>query len=387
MKQPSKKRIAILGSTGSIGVQALAVVREYRNLFDVRILTANNNWELLVRQALEFKPQCVIISNKEHYDKVFEALDPYEISVFAGNESITDAMSHSDEIDLVLTAMVGFSGLEPTIAAIISGKAVAIANKEPVVAAGRLIMKLAAEHSVSILPVDSEHSAIFQALQGEHSPIENIILTASGGPFFKATPEQMRNISVAEAINHPRWKMGAKISVDSATLMNKGFEMIEARWLFGVDPDDIRVVIHPQSIIHSMVSFTDGSIIAQMSSPDMRLPIQYALTYPERLPLDIPRINFAQLAQLTFAEPDIDRFPCLSMAIEAMRISGNTPCAMNAANEVAVDAFIHGRIGFMEIPALVEKGIARAEHITDPTLEEIFMTDKTIREYTSSLIR
>lgn len=381
-----RKRVAILGSTGTIGVQALSVIREYPELFEVSLLTANNNADLLIRQSLEFNPPCVIISNKDLYDRVFEALDPYGINVFAGNESITDAVSTSSDIDLVLTAMVGFSGLEPTVAAIKAGKSVAVANKEPLVAAGSIIIPLALEHHVPILPVDSEHSAIFQALQGEHSPIEKIFLTASGGPFFHTPAEELEKVSVEQATNHPRWKMGKKITIDSSTLMNKGFEMIEAKWLFGVEPDDITVVIHPQSVIHSMVSFADGSVIAQMSMPDMRLPIQYALTYPDRIYLDIPRIDFFDLGQLTFSKPDVRKFPCLEMAIEALKKGGNLACAMNAANEVAVDAFLNGKISFTRIPHIVEAGMKYSHFVEAPSLDDIYMTDIQIREYTDKLV-
>ncbi len=382
-----KKRIAILGSTGSIGVQALQVVKAYPDLFEVQLLTAQNNSQLLIQQAIEFNVGTAIIGNKDLYQEVFDALDPHGISVYAGEESILDAMSSDSNIDLVLTSVVGFCGLEPTLAAIRSGKAVAIANKEPLVAAGHLVMRAAAEHRVPVLPVDSEHSAIFQCLQGEISPIERIYLTASGGPFYKTPLSEMQNVSVEQAINHPRWKMGKKITVDSSTLMNKGFEMIEAGWLFGVDYSKVTVVIHPQSIIHSMVSFADGSIKAQLSTPDMRLPIQYALTYPERTQLDIPRLDFAKLGELTFLEPNLEKFPCLAMAIEAMKTGGNLPCVMNAADEVAVYAFLDGKLNFLDIPKIVEKSMERYHHIADPTLEEILATDKETREFAKSLIR
>ncbi len=381
-----KKRIAIIGSTGSIGVQALQVVKAYPELFEVQLLSAYNNSRLLIEQAIEFKVGTAIIGNKDLYREVFNALDPHGISVYAGEESIVDAMSSDSNIDLVLTSVVGFCGLEPTLAAIRSGKAVAIANKEPLVAAGHLVMRAAAEHRVPVLPVDSEHSAIFQCLQGEMSPIERIYLTASGGPFYKTPLSEMANVSVEQAINHPRWKMGKKITVDSSTLMNKGFEMIEAGWLFGVDYSKITVVIHPQSIIHSMVSFADGSVKAQLSTPDMRLPIQYALTYPERTHLDIPRMDFAKLGELTFLEPNLEKFPCLAMATEAMKTGGNLPCVMNAADEVAVYAFLDGKLNFLDISKIVEKCMARYSHIADPTLEEILATDKETREFAQSLI-
>ena len=320
-----KRRLAILGSTGSIGVQALDVVGRHRDMFDIQLLTANNNSHLLIQQAIEFNAACVIIANEELYTEVYNALNPHGINVFAGMSSIIDAMSTAENIDMVLSAMVGFCGLEPTLAALRSGKAVAIANKEPLVAAGRIIMETARENHAAIIPVDSEHSAIFQSLQGAHSPIERIFLTASGGPFLRTPASELDNVTVADAVNHPRWKMGRKISVDSSTMMNKGFEMIEACWLFGVDISQITVVIHPQSVIHSMVSFQDGAVIGQMSLPDMRLPIQYALTYPERMPLDIPRLDFYKLGGFTFSEPDLAKFPCLGLAIDAMKKGGMRP--------------------------------------------------------------
>lgn len=381
-----KRRIAILGSTGSIGIQALDVVREHRELFDVQLLTAGNNSRLLIQQAVEFDAACVIIANEDLYAEVSEALTPHGINVFAGMDSIIDAMSTSGNIDLVLSAMVGFRGLEPTLAALRSGKTVAIANKEPLVAAGRIVMQTALEHNAAILPVDSEHSAIFQSLQGEHSPIERIYLTASGGPFLRTPAHELKNVTVAEAVNHPRWKMGRKITVDSSTLMNKGFEVIEACWLFGVDISQVTVVIHPQSVIHSMVAFRDGAVIGQMSLPDMRLPIQYALTYPERLHLDIPRLDFYKLGGFTFSEPDMDKFPCLRIALEAMRRGGNIPCAMNAANEVAVAAFLDERIRFTDIPAIVSRSIDKCSFIKEPDLNAVIDTDRAVREFASTLI-
>lgn len=381
-----KRRIAILGSTGSIGVQALDVIREHKEMFDVQLLTAGSNSSLLIRQAIEFDAACVIIADESLYDEVYEALNPHGINVFAGMSSIIDAMSSSDNIDMVLSAMVGFRGLEPTLAALRSGKAVAIANKEPLVAAGKIVMQTAREHNTPVLPVDSEHSAIFQALQGEHSPIERIFLTASGGPFLRTPASELAQVTVAEATNHPRWKMGRKITVDSSTLMNKGFEMIEACWLFGVDISQITVVIHPQSVIHSMVSFQDGAVMAQMSTPDMRLPIQYALSYPARMPLDIPRLDFYKLGGFTFAEPDTEKFPCLAMAVEAMHRGGNIPCAMNAANEVAVDAFLNGEIKFTDIPAVIRGCIDRCDYVKDPDLNAVLDTDKTVRDLALKLI-
>ena len=381
-----KRKIAILGSTGSIGIQALDVVRGHRDLFDVQLLTAGSNSSLLIRQAIEFNAACAIIADESLYDEVYEALNPHGINVFAGMGSIIDAMSTSDNIDMVLSAMVGFRGLEPTLAALRSGKAVAIANKEPLVAAGRIVMQTAREHNAPVLPVDSEHSAIFQALQGEHSPIERIFLTASGGPFLRTLASELAQVTVAEATNHPRWKMGRKITVDSSTLMNKGFEMIEACWLFGVDISQITVVIHPQSVIHSMVSFRDGAVIAQMSMPDMRLPIQYALTYPERMPLDVPRLDFYKLGGFTFSEPDTAKFPCLGFAVEAMRKGGNMPCIMNAANEVAVDAFLNESIRFTDIPAVISRCMEKCSFVKEPGLDDILETDRLTREFASNLI-
>ena len=381
-----KRRIAILGSTGSIGVQALDVVREHRELFDIQLLTAGSNSRLLIQQAIEVDAACAIIADESLYHEVSEALTPYGINVFAGMSSIMDAMTTAENIDIVLSAMVGFRGLAPTLAALRSGKAVAIANKEPLVAAGSIVMQTAREHNAAILPVDSEHSAIFQCLQGGHSPIERIFLTASGGPFLRTPLSELKNVTVEEAVNHPRWKMGRKITVDSSTLMNKGFEVIEACWLFGVDISQVTVVIHPQSVIHSMVAFRDGAVIGQMSQPDMRLPIQYALTYPERLPLDLPRLDFYKLGGLTFSEPDMTRFPCLRIALDAMKRGGNIPCALNAANEVAVAAFLDGKIRFTDIPVIVSRSTDRCSFIKDPDLNAVMDTDKAVREYASTLI-
>ena len=388
-----KRRLAILGSTGSIGVQALDVVGRHRDMFDIQLLTANNNSHLLIQQAIEFNAACVIIANEELYTEVYNALNPHGINVFAGMSSIIDAMSTAENIDMVLSAMVGFCGLEPTLAALRSGKAVAIANKEPLVAAGRIIMETARENHAAIIPVDSEHSAIFQSLQGAHSPIERIFLTASGGPFLRTPASELDNVTVADAVNHPRWKMGRKISVDSSTItidaasmMNKGFEMIEACWLFGVDISQITVVIHPQSVIHSMVSFQDGAVIGQMSLPDMRLPIQYALTYPERMPLDIPRLDFYKLGGFTFSEPDLAKFPCLGLAIDAMKKGGNTPCALNAANETAVAAFLNEEIRFTDIPAVVSRAVDKCSFIKEPDLSAILETDRSVREIAANII-
>lgn len=366
-------------------MQALDVVRAHPELFEIKLLTAMNNSRLLMEQAKEFSPDTVIIGNEELYQEVFDELDSLDIKVFAGESSITDYMA-SDSIDLILVSVVGFSGLKPILAAIRAGKAVAIANKEPIVAAGKIIMEEAAKYHAPILPVDSEHSAIFQCLQGETAPIETIFLTASGGPFLRTPLSELANVTPKEAVDHPRWSMGRKVSIDSATLMNKGFEMIEACHLFGVDQSRVTVVIHPQSIIHSMVSFQDGSVIAQMSMPDMRLAIQYALTYPERQTLDIPKVDFYKLGGLTFSEPDMDKFPCLAIAFEAMKKGGNIPCAMNAADEIAVNAFCEGRIRFTDIPVLIRKCISRCDFVRTPDIDTILQTDSAIREYATNLI-
>lgn len=382
----SRRRIAILGSTGSIGTQALSVIKEHKDLFEVELLTANNNSTLLIQQAIEFDANTVVICNPDLYDEVNRELAPKDIKVFAGSECISDILSSSSNIDMVLTAMVGFSGLKPTIAALSSGKSVALANKETLVAAGKIVTETAKEHNSVIIPVDSEHSAIFQCLQGERSPIEKIILTASGGPFLRTSPSDMGNVTVEDALNHPRWNMGPKVSIDSATMMNKGFEMIEAKWLFGVEPENIDILIHPQSYIHSMVQFEDGSIIAQMSYPDMKIPIQYAFSYPYRLPLEVPRVDLAKLGGFTFSSPDDVKFPCMKIAYSAIKSGGNVPCAMNAANEVAVKAFLDGEINFCIIPDIIQRTINKSSFIQEPTLDDIFATDKECREYANSLI-
>lgn len=384
--ETEKRRLAILGSTGSIGTQALDVVRNNRDLFDIQLLAAGSNSSLLIRQAVEFSPACVIIADESLYTEVYEALNPHGINVFAGIDSIVDAMATDNSIDMVLAAMTGFCGLMPILAALKSGKAVAIANKEPLVAAGRIVMRTALEHNAPVLPVDSEHSAIFQALQGAGTPIERIFLTASGGPFLRTPASGLGSVTAAEAVSHPRWKMGRKISVDSATLMNKGFELIEACRLFDVEPSRVTVVIHPQSVIHSMVSFRDGAVIAQMSTPDMRLPIQYALSYPSRLALDIPRVDFFKIGGFTFSEPDRVKFPCLAIAEEAAMRDGNTPCAMNAADEEAVKAFLNGKIAFTDIPSVVSACISRCSFVKDPDIQTILDTDKATREYAAHIM-
>ena len=363
-----KRRIAILGSTGSIGTQALDVIRQHRELFDVELLTANNNAELLVRQAIEFDANAVVICNENKYDEVNSALLPHDVKVFAGMDAVCDLVGGSN-IDMVLTALVGFSGLRPTVEAIKAGKPVALANKETLVAAGALVTALAREHRVPILPVDSEHSAIFQCLQGAgNNAVSRIHLTASGGPFRTWEKSAIAAARASDALKHPNWSMGAKVTVDSATMMNKGLEVIEAKWLFDIAPDDINVVVHPESVVHSMVEFEDGSVLAQLASPDMREPIQYALAYPERLSLSNRKLDFASLGSLSFFAPDPDRFPCLGLAFDAIRSGGNMPCVMNAANEVAVDAFLRDRIGFYDIPAIVRDTMAVSDSTPATTL-------------------
>lgn len=381
-----KRKIAILGSTGSIGTQALQVISEHPDIFEVELLTANNNCDLLIEQAIRFDANAVVISNVIHYDKVSEELKPYDIKVFAGNESIIEILSSSTNIDVVLAAMVGFSGLEPTIAAIKSKKTVALANKETLVAAGSIIISLAKQYGCPIIPVDSEHSAIFQALQGERSKIQKIILTASGGPFLNTPISSFNSITKEDALNHPKWRMGSKVSIDSASMMNKGFEMIEAKWLFGVEPSDIEIVVHPQSIIHSMVEFQDGSVIAQMSNPDMKIPIQYSFSYPYRLSINTKKLDLTKIGSLTFIKPDTDKFPCIKIAYEAIERGGNIPCAMNASNEMAVNAFLEGKIKFLSIPRIIEETISKCDFIAQPSLDDIFKTDKSSRETAQVLI-
>ena len=385
MEATAKRHIAILGSTGSIGTQALDVIGQHEDRFQVELLTANNNSQLLIEQARRFNPSSVVICNPDRYEEVAAALDPLYIKVFTGIDSICELLK-DPQIDIVLTAMVGFSGLKPTIAAIEAGKAIALANKETLVAAGALIMPLARKHGAPILPVDSEHSAIFQCLQGEHARLEKILLTGSGGPFLHSTREELAAATREQALRHPRWKMGAKVTIDSASLMNKGLELIEARWLFHVDPQDIEVVIHPQSIIHSMVQFSDGCVMAQLSQPDMRLPIQYALSYPERIDLNTQRIDFASLAQLTFEKPDLERFPCLGMAYEALEKGGNATCIMNGANEAAVAAFLDGRIRFTQIPDIISTTMARCAFVARPGLDAIYSTDFEAKRIASDII-
>jgi len=382
-----KKRIAIFGSTGSIGTQALEVIRSHPHLFEAEILTAQTNDELLIAQALEFKPNAVVIGEESKFKKVKEALSGTDTKVFTG-ENALEEVADFDTYDIMLAAIVGFAGLKPTLRAVGKGKLIALANKETLVVAGDIVMQKAIEFKAPIIPVDSEHSAIFQCLVGEaRNPIEKIILTASGGPFLGKKPNFLVNVKRDHALQHPNWSMGAKISIDSATLMNKGLEVIEAKWLFNLRPDQIEVVVHPQSIIHSMVQFEDGSIKAQMGLPDMKLPIQYALGFPNRIPCNFPRFSFKKYPQLSFEEPDYKTFRNLGLAIEALHKGGNMPCILNAANEIAVWAFLKNRIGFLDITAVVEKTMAKIEFIEKPTLEEYFESDGEARNFAASIMK
>ncbi len=381
------KKIAILGSTGSIGTQTLDVVRQFPDRFEVLALTAGNNATLLITQAREFLPDVVVIADETKYPMLVEALADLPIKVFAGNEAIADIVQNS-EIDMVVTAMVGYAGLKPTIMAIKAGKDIALANKETLVVAGDLVMGLAKEHGVMILPVDSEHSALFQCMVGEvYNRVEKVILTASGGPFRNKSYEYLKNATVHEALQHPNWNMGAKITIDSASLMNKGFEVIEAKWLFDIMPQQIEVVIHPQSIIHSMVEFEDGSIKAQMGLPDMKLPIQYALTFPERLKSNFPRFSFRACSELTFSQPDVEKFRNLELAYRALYAGGNMACVVNAANEVVVKAFLEEKIGFLEMSEVIETTMDRVDFIIRPTYDDYVATDREARRIASTLIK
>ena len=382
-----KRRIAILGSTGSIGRQALDVISQHRDLFEVELLTANNSSDLLIRQAIEFNANAVVICNESKYSEVAEALEPHYIKVFAGMKSVCDLVS-SDNIDIVLTSMVGFSGLESTISAVKAGKTIALANKETLVAAGQLVMELAAKHRARILPVDSEHSAIFQCLMGSAgAEIEKIHLTASGGPFRTWSREDIAAATPAQALKHPNWSMGSKITIDSATMMNKGLEIIEARWLFGTSGDKINVVVHPESIIHSMVEYADGSVIAQMGHPDMREAIQFAFSYPFRLPLNNRKLNFAELGCMSFFAPDFERFPGLRLAYQALEKGGNMACIMNAANEAAVAAYLKGQIGFYDITDIVERCMNDGPFIASPDMDDIFRTNDETLKLAGDLIK
>lgn len=384
--QTTKKRIAIFGSTGSIGTQALEVIRASPALFEVEILTAQTNDELLITQALEFRPNAVVIGDESRYEKLKQALSSTDIKVFAG-EAALEEVADFDTYDMMLAGIVGFAGLKPTLKAVEKGKSIGLANKETLVVAGDIVMRKAIEKRAVVIPVDSEHSAIFQCLVGEaRNPIEKIILTASGGPFLGKKPNFLVNVKRDHALQHPNWSMGAKISIDSATLMNKGLEMIEAKWLFNLRPDQIEVVVHPQSIIHSMVQFEDGSIKAQMGLPDMKLPIQYAMAFPGRIKNDFPRLNFRKYPALNFEEPDVKTFRNLSLAMEALNKAGNMPCILNAANEIAVWAFLRNRIGFLDMTAMVEKTMHRVAFIENPTLQEYFESDAEARNFAASLI-
>ena len=380
-----KRNIAILGSTGSIGRQALDVIASYPERFEAYALVANNSVELLIEQARRYCPEVVVIANESKYSQLREALSDLPIKVWCGSGAIEEIV-RDEAIDMVLTAMVGFSGLKPTISAISAGKTIALANKETLVVAGELITSLALEKRAAVLPVDSEHSAIFQCLNGEGTNrIEKILLTASGGPFRNFSSEQLRGVTPAQALAHPNWNMGEKVTIDSSTLMNKGFEMIEAKWLFGVEPSQIEVLVHPQSIIHSMVQFEDRSIIAQLGQPDMRMPIQYAFSYPERLRSDIPPVDFFTLSQLTFERPDREKFPNLTYAYEAIDKGGNMPCILNAANEVAVGMFLQERIGYTEMSHLIAETMQKATFLQSPSLDDYLQSDAETRTIISEL--
>jgi 1-deoxy-D-xylulose-5-phosphate reductoisomerase len=381
-----KKNLAILGSTGSIGTQALEVVAKFPDKFGVEVLTANNNTSLLISQAKKYKPNVVVVANFEKYTEVKEALKTEPVKVYCGADALNQVVQ-MESIDMVLTALVGYSGLIPTYHAINAGKNIALANKETLVIAGNIITKLAKEKEVNILPVDSEHSAIFQCLSGEYAnPIEKIYLTCSGGPFRGKTIEELASVSYNEALNHPNWDMGAKITIDSATLMNKGFEIIEAHWLFGLPAEKIDVIIHPQSIIHSIVQFTDGSMKAQMGLPDMKLPIQYALSFPERYTSDFPRFNFMEYPSLTFEQPNTKIFRNLTLAYEALGRGGNMPCILNAANEVVVHAFLNGKISFLRMPGIIEDVMGKATFIAKPGLDDFIRSNDEVRELTKLLV-
>ncbi|MBS1570642.1 MAG: 1-deoxy-D-xylulose-5-phosphate reductoisomerase [Bacteroidetes bacterium] len=378
-QQPAPKRIAILGSTGSIGTQALEVARQQSARFQVELLSAGRNAALLIAQAKEFKPNAVVIGDESRYLEVRDALFPLGIKVFAGATAIEQAVAMED-IDVVLTAMVGYAGLRPTMAAIAAGKAIALANKETLVVAGELVTRAARAKGVNIYPVDSEHSAIFQCLAGEwDNPVEKIVLTASGGPFRGKTKAELAAVTREQALKHPNWDMGAKITIDSASLMNKGLEAIEAKWLFSLNPEQIEIIVHPQSIIHSLVQFRDGSLKAQLGLPDMKLPIQYALAYPQRLATDWPRFDFTQYPSLTFEPPDMEAFPNLGLALEAMQRGGNAPCVLNAANEVAVEAFLQGKTSFPGMSDMVADRLAKATFVASPTLDDLEASDAETR--------
>ena len=381
------RRIAIFGSTGSVGTQALEVIAANPDKFSAEVLTAHGNEELLIQQSLKFNPNIVVIGDERKYPKVKEALGGTSIKVFAGERALEEVAA-MDVYDLMLAAIVGYAGLKPTLKAIENSKAVALANKETLVVAGDIVMRKAVEYRVPIIPVDSEHSAIFQCLVGEaRNKIEKVILTASGGPFLGKKPNYLVNVKREHALQHPNWSMGAKITIDSATLMNKGLEMIEAKWLFNLQPDEIQVVVHPQSIIHSMVQFEDGSVKAQMGLPDMKLPIQYAMAFPQRIPNEFPRLDFKRLSSLTFEEPDLRTFRNLGLAMDALAKGGNLPAVMNAANEVAVFAFLRNRVNFLDMTDVIEKVMQKVQFIANPTLEEYFESDGEARTYAADIIK
>lgn len=381
------QKIALLGSTGSIGTQALDVISKFPDEFKVSVLVGGNNADLLARQAREFHPDSVVISNRDHYQKLLASLEGTRVNVLAGEEAVERVIAESDA-DVVLAAIVGYSGLKPVISAIKSGKRIALANKETLVAAGGIITSLARQSGSTIIPVDSEHSAIFQCLAGEdRKSIEKITLTASGGPFLNLSLEDLRNVKPEDALRHPNWNMGDKVTIDSASMMNKGLEVIEAKWLFDLRPEQIKVVIHPQSVIHSLVHFSDGSVKAQLSLPDMRIPILYALGYPVRLASDLPRLNLADYQALTFTEPDLEKFRNLSLAYHSLNEGGNMPCILNASNEIAVNAFLSKKIGFLQIPDVVEYTLENSKYLASPDLESLEMTDKSARETAARFIK
>ena len=378
MNTNEKKKIAILGSTGSIGTQALQVIEEHSDLYEAYVLTANNRVELLIEQARRFMPEAVVIANEDKYEVLRDALADLPVKVYAGAEALCQIVQERP-VDVVLTAMVGFAGLRPTISAIKAGKAIALANKETLVVAGELINRLANDYHADIIPVDSEHSAIFQCLAGEVSPVEKIILTASGGPFRTFSHEQLASVTKAQALKHPNWSMGAKITIDSASMMNKGFEVIEAKWLFGVEPGQIQVVVHPQSIVHSAVQFADGAVKAQLGMPDMRVPIQYAFSYPLRLQSSFERLDLFRVGTLTFEEPDTRRFRNLALAYEALHEGGNMPCIVNAANEIVNRAFLEDRIGFLQMSDVIANTMRKTSFVKKPTYEDYLQTDAEAR--------
>ena len=382
----TKKRIAILGSTGSIGTQALGVVLEQKDRFEVEVLTAHRNADLLIEQAIAHQPNVVVIGEESLYDKVYAALDTHHIKVYAGAEALSQVVQ-METVDLVLTALVGYAGLIPTLAAIDAGKNIALANKETLVVAGQLVTQRAKAKGINIYPVDSEHSAIFQCLVGEyHNPIEKIVLTASGGPFRGMNREALLNVTKKAALKHPNWDMGAKITIDSASMMNKGLEVIEAKWLFGLKQDQIEVIVHPQSIVHSLVQFKDGSMKAQLGLPDMKLPIQYALAYPDRLPNTFERFNFMDYQSLTFEQPDVKSFRNLELAYDALEKGGNAPCVLNAANEVVVDAFLNDKVGFLQMSDIIADTLQKCTFVKNPSLEDYIASDAEARKITKDNI-